>query len=101
MTELVIRARLDFDKNDHPAMLGNDIYFADVGAEVFFKNPVAFLFQKSQRGGLAFAAKLQSLDGQFNSPLGSTNAIWRGVGRSQFIGDGGGKNPLPVVALND
>ncbi len=38
------RSRLDFNKNDHPALLGYDIYFTHFSAEVFFKNPVTFLF---------------------------------------------------------
>ena len=44
MTEFMIRARLNLDKNDHPSLFSNDIYFPQLGTEVFFKNPVTFLF---------------------------------------------------------
>ena len=70
MAKFVIRTLLGFNKNDHPALLGNDIYFTHFRVEVFFKNPVTFLFLKGQRGRLAFTAKLQSFLSHFRSPLG-------------------------------
>ncbi len=52
------RTRLDFNKNDHPALLGNDIDLSHFRTEIFFKNPVTFLFQKGHRRRLAVTAKL-------------------------------------------